>query len=88
MGSCRIIGADVIDFPRARHHQRDGWQDDRRRRPSARPRTLGITIRDTVYREDDGQACTGNGPRALASLREFRNQRMGLPQPDAGTYNS
>ena len=28
-------------------------------------------IRDTVYREDHGQAWTGNGPHALASLRNL-----------------
>ncbi len=28
-------------------------------------------IRDTVYREDHGQAWTGNGPQALASLRNI-----------------
>ena len=32
-------------------------------------------IRDTVYREDDSQAYSGNGPHALASLR---NLTLGL----------
>ena len=32
-------------------------------------------IRDTVYREDHGQAWAGNGPQALASLR---NLALGL----------
>jgi predicted transposase YbfD/YdcC len=32
-------------------------------------------VRDTVYREDHGQAWAGDGPRALASLR---NLALGL----------
>ena len=32
-------------------------------------------IRDTLYREDHGQAWAGNGPQALASLR---NLALGL----------
>ena len=56
-------------------------------------------VRDTIYREDDSQAWAGEGPQAIASLRNlahglFRleesephqgNRRMGLPRPDAGT---